>query len=216
MSKAEEVRGQMEDEHEPNHPAPQEPLPDRQAFVRTALGFYGAMGCLALLWRMGVSSESILFPGAGVGAEGSPSLWAAVTAGLLVGLVSVGLSEALTRATKLGDQLADLLGESLSGLTMGDAMLLALASGMAEEMFFRGALQPAVGLGWASLIFGACHFMPRRELAIWSFYALAMGLAFGWLFEWTGHLAAPITAHVVVNGINLPRLARRYERLTKD
>ncbi|MFP6654259.1 MAG: CPBP family intramembrane glutamic endopeptidase, partial [Myxococcota bacterium] len=148
--------------------------------------------------------------------EGGLSLVAAVVAGLLVGLASLAISEGLTRATKLGDQLADLLGKSLAGLKTGDAILLALASGMAEEMFFRGALQPAVGLGWASLIFGACHFMPRRELAIWSLYALAMGLAFGWLFEWIGHLAAPITAHVVVNGINLPRLARRYERLTKS
>jgi membrane protease YdiL (CAAX protease family) len=38
-----------------------------------------------------------------------------------------------------------------------------------------------------------------------------MGFAFGWLYEWTGHLVAPIVAHALVNGINLPRLARRYE-----
>jgi len=78
-------------------------------------------------------------------------------------------------------------------------------------MFFRGALQPAVGIVWASLIFGACHFLPRRELALWSLYAVVMGFAFGWLFETTGHLVAPIAAHALVNGVNLPRLARRAE-----
>ena len=45
---------------------------------------------------------------------------------------------------------------------------------------------------------------------------LAMGLAFGWLYEWTGQLLAPIVAHTVVNGINLPRLARRAEMRSDD
>jgi membrane protease YdiL (CAAX protease family) len=53
--------------------------------------------------------------------------------------------------------------------------------------------------------------LPRKELALWSVYAVLMGFAFGWLYEWTGQLVAPIAAHVIVNGINLPRLARRYE-----
>jgi membrane protease YdiL (CAAX protease family) len=180
-----------------------------------ALLFYGVMGCIALVWRMSASPDSILAPGVPDSGAGSGIL-GAVFAGLVVGLASVGISEWLTQGTKLGEQLADLLGESLAGITAGDAFLLALASGMAEEMFFRGALQPAVGIVWASLIFGACHFLPRRELAIWSLYAVVMGFAFGWLFEWTGSLLAPIVAHTVVNGINLPRLARRYEELSKD
>jgi membrane protease YdiL (CAAX protease family) len=43
-----------------------------------------------------------------------------------------------------------------------------------------------------------------------------MGFAFGWLYEWTGQLVAPIAAHALVNGINLPRLARRYETRSQD
>ena len=137
-------------------------------------------------------------------------------AGLGVGLVTVGISELLTRWTDLGEGLADVLGEGLAGIGTGNALLLALASGTAEEMLFRGALQPAVGIFWASLIFGACHFLPRKELVLWSAYAVLMGFAFGWLFEWTGQLLAPIVAHTVVNGINLPRLARRYEIRSDD
>jgi membrane protease YdiL (CAAX protease family) len=189
--------------------------PGRQGFVRTALIFYGAMGCAALIWRMAASSDSIFAPGGGA-ADGASSVWTAAGAGLVVGLASVAISELLTRGTELGERLADTLGESLAGISLGDAILLAVASGMAEEMLFRGALQPAVGLVWASLIFGACHFLPRREIAIWSLYAVAMGFAFGWLFDWTGHLLAPIVAHTVVNGINLPRLARRAPQTTDD
>jgi CAAX protease family protein len=187
-----------------------DPGAGQPSFVRSALIFYGVMGCVALIWRMAAPGQSILYPSAS--AENDAwGLFSALGAGLLVGLVAVGVSEVLTRATALGEGLADLLGESLAGLRAADAVLLALASGLAEEMLFRGALQPAVGIVWASLIFGACHFLPRRELALWSGYAVLMGFAFGTLFEWTGNLMAPVAAHALVNGINLPRLARRYE-----
>ncbi len=180
-----------------------------QAFVRSAVIFYGVMGCVALIWRMAVSSETILYPSA---ADGSASwgLFSALGMGALVGLGAAGFSEVLTRTTSLGEGLADLLGEGLAGIRLADAVLLALASGVGEEMLFRGALQPSVGIVWASLIFGACHFLPRRELMLWSLYAVLMGFVFGWLYEWTGQLIAPIAAHSLVNGINLPRLAHRF------
>lgn len=186
----------------------------RQGFVRSAIVFYGLMGCVALFWRMSVPGQSILHPSPEAAASAS-SLPAALFAGLGVGLFAVGVSELLTRWTKLGDSLADVLGESLAGLGKGDAVLLAFASGTAEEMLFRGALQPVVGLFWASVIFGACHFLPRRELVLWSVFAMAMGFVFGALYEWTGQLLAPIAAHTIVNGINLPRLARRFEERSK-
>lgn len=195
----------------PDAPSRNPNQPDSQAFfVRTSLVVYGVMGCAALLWRMVFQGESILYPSPAAEA----TAWAfgpAIAVGALVGFAAVGSSELMTRFTQLGEALADLLGEGLAGLGRGDAILLALASGMAEEMLFRGAVQPAVGIVAASLIFGACHFLPRRELALWSLWAVVIGFGFGLLFEWTGHLAAPIAAHVVVNGINLPRLARRFE-----
>lgn len=181
-----------------------------QAFVRSALIFYGILGCVALIWRMSTPGESIFHPGPepAQGVGGMQSL----LFGLGVGGLSLGFSEALTRSTRAGERLAEALGERLVGLGRADALLLALASGTAEEMFFRGALQPAVGLVAASLIFGACHFVPRRELVVWSAYAVAMGFVLGGLFEITGHLAGPMAAHVLINAVNLPRLARRQGR----
>ena len=186
----------------------------RTAFVRGALFFYGALGCIALVWRMSSPGASILHPPGR--AESLEGLGTALLAGLALGLLSLGLSELMTRFSTLGEALADTLGDGLMGITTADGILLAFASGIAEEMFFRGALQPAVGLVWASLLFGACHFLPRRELALWSVYAVAMGFAFGWLFEATGHLLAPIAAHVLVNAVNLPRLARRAEARAEE
>lgn len=178
-------------------------------FVRTSLVFYGVMGCAAMLWRMALQGEPMLHPTA----DAAATAWGplpALAAGALFGLLAVGSSELMMRWSQLAEALADLLGESLAGLGRGDAILLAAASGLAEEMLFRGAVQPAIGLVAASLVFGACHFLPRRELALWSLWAVVMGFAFGLLYEWTGHLAAPIAAHVLINGINLPRLARRF------
>ncbi len=180
-----------------------------EGFVRSALIFYGLVGCVALLWRMWTPGASIFHPGAQPPA-GVP-IGPPILAGLAMGGAALLASEVLTRFTRVGEELADVLGERLVGLGTADAILLAFASGIAEEMFFRGALQPAVGLVLASLLFGACHFLPRRELMVWSAYAVLMGFAFGWLYEATGHLLAPIAAHVLVNGVNLPRLARRGE-----
>jgi len=179
--------------------------------VRTGLLFYGGMGIAALLWRMSTPGDSIEHPSLEAAAR-AWSLPAALGVGLLAGLLALAVSELLTRWTPLGRALSDLLADSLGPLRRGDAWLLALASGLAEEMFFRGALQAKVGLVWASLAFGAAHFLPRRELVLWSAYAVAMGLGLGALYEWTGQLAAPVAAHVLVNAINLPRLATRRER----
>jgi len=180
--------------------------------VRTGLLFYGGMGVAALLWRMGslfgTPGDSILHPSIAAAAT-AWSLPAALGAGVAAGLLAVAISEGLTRWTKLGRALSDLLAETIGPLGRADAWLLALASGLAEEMFFRGAVQPKLGIVWASLLFGAAHFMPRRELVLWSGYAALMGLGLGWLYDRTGQLAAPIAAHVVVNAINLPRLAAR-------
>ena len=186
--------------------------PDPDRFVRSALLFYGGLGCAALLWRMLASDASIFHPD-GIQPAEAMGLFPAIGWGVVAGIASLGFSEALTRWTTLGDGLADLVGESLAGIGLRDALLLAAASGLAEEMFFRGALQPAAGLLWASLIFGACHFVPRRDLLLWSVFAGVMGVVFGLLFEWTGHLAAPVAAHALINGVNLPRLAQRAREL---
>lgn len=208
--------GEGNEEREPASPAVgRGPARAPRSLVRPGLYFYGAMGIVALLWRMSTPGESILHPSV----EAEARAWrlpAAIGVGAAAGLLAVGVSEALTRWTRLGRDLSELLAESIGPLGRADAWLLAFASGLAEEMFFRGALQPKVGLVVASLLFGAAHFLPRRELVLWSLFAVLIGLGLGGLFEWTGQLAAPIAAHVLVNGINLPRLAARHAARVGD
>ncbi len=179
------------------------------AFVRFGLYFYGAMIAVALIWRMGLYEESILFSSVAAESAGVQPLRDAAI-GVAVGVAIVLASEVATRLTGWGDVLARELAAAIGPLSLPNALLLAMASGLGEELFFRGALQPRVGLVVASLAFGAMHFVPRREMWPWTVFALLVGLLFGALFEWTGSVIAPVVAHSVVNGINLPLLVRRY------
>ena len=78
------------------------PLRTPESFVRTALFFYGALGCGALVWRMWTPGASILHPGV-VPATPMALLVPALGAGIAVGLISLGLSELLTQFTELGE-----------------------------------------------------------------------------------------------------------------
>ena len=201
---------------EPSRPAdaPEEPPPapepgiDSAAFTRSGLLFYGAMAVAAVVWRVGFYHEPIWRSG---GETTVPWLWA-LGAGVAAGLGVVGLSGVLTRFTSWGEALSREMAGMLRGLTLADAVLLAVASGLAEEMFFRGALQPRVGLWVAGLLFGGVHLVPRAVFLPWTVFAVLSGWLLGWLFEATGSLLAPVVAHTVVNGINLPRLAIEARR----
>jgi len=75
-----------------------------------------------------------------------------------------------------------------------DVMVISIAAGLGEELFFRGVLQPELGLVPASLIFGALHVGGRATLVFGGWVTL-MGAMLGGLAIWTGGLLAPIVAH---------------------
>ena len=119
-------------------------------------------------------------------------------------------SDALTARTALGAALARALAAALGPLRTRDCIVLALLSGVAEEALFRGALQPQVGLVWASLLFALAHLVPRRELLPWSVFSLAAGFLLGGLYLATGNLVAPVVAHFTINAVNLRKLSRDF------
>ena len=178
-------------------------------FVRFGLLFYAAMMAVALIWRVGFYHESILFISPQAASQGL-SVGRDALIGFGVGLTAVWVSRWWTEHSHSGEQMARAMAATLGSLSVPNALLLALASGLGEELFFRGALQPRVGWLASSLLFGAVHFVPRRDMLPWTGFAIAMGGVLGGLFTWTGNLVAPIVAHVVVNGLNLPFLVSRY------
>ena len=176
--------------------------------VKLALFFYGALFAIALAWSIW-SGRSVFYASQAAAERGiAPLLDTGL--GLAVAAATIALSRKITECTRWGDAMGRALAELLGERSVRDCVVLAVASGVAEEAFFRGALQPALGWLLASLVFGLVHFAPRRDLLPWTGFALGAGLVLGALFEFTGNLVAPIVAHVGINAVNLRRLVVRY------
>jgi len=178
-----------------------------EKLVGMALRFYGVLFAVAWLWRSAWLGEPLLYASAEAAARGMDPL-RDVTVGLMAAGLVIALSHLWTEHTRSGRALARGLASLLGPLSLRHVALLALVSGVAEEAFFRGALQPRVGLVAASVVFGLVHFVPRPEFRVWTVFSLAAGFLLGFLFEATGNLVAPAVAHVVINGVNLTRLVR--------
>ena len=87
-------------------------------------------------------------------------------------------------------------------------VVLAAASSVGEEMFFRGALLPVVGLVTSSAIFALLHIGPKLRHLPWTASSFGAGLLFGAMFLWTGDLSGPVIAHFLINFLNLRHVAQ--------
>jgi membrane protease YdiL (CAAX protease family) len=197
----------LEPESRESHPRGRS-LPETPPIVRTSLLFYIPMLGLAWIWSY-LSGIPLLYATleasvAGIRVGADFALGLAAAAGVII------LSDQLTRRTRIGAELAAALAAVLGRRTPLECVALALVSGIAEEAFFRGAMQPDLGLVATSILFGAVHFVPRREFLPWTLFAIAAGFLLGGLFDATGNLVAPIVAHVGINAVNLWLLTRRY------
>ncbi len=112
-------------------------------------------------------------------------------------------------AAKVGSQLRSML----SGLTPSEAVGLALLSGVSEELFFRGAVQGSWqgvwGLLGATGLFAVLHGGPGKHFRWWTLFAAFAGALMGTWFLVRGNLTAPLVTHVLVNGFQLLRTARK-------
>lgn len=136
------------------------------------------------------------------GSGGWGALLASLALGGFIALVTVRATRAIGRAGWARALHADLRPVA-HGLDDGALLLMAIASGIGEELFFRGWLTPLLGVLASSIAFGAVHQVRGRARWAWAAWATVMGVLFGSLYEFTGHLAGPIVAHVTVNALNL-------------
>ena len=174
---------------------------------RFAWGFYLAVALAGCLW-VGLTRRLIplsLF-------IDRTAWWRDALLGLGVGLALLGLWWGAERLSREARQLGERLGSLLGPLSGAEATALALLSGFAEELFFRGAVQGSLGWVIAAGLFGLLHSGPGRTYRMWTLFALLAGIVFGLLMQWRGNLLAPILAHTLVNAVNLRRLARRADR----
>lgn len=135
-------------------------------------------------------------------------------AGLVIALLVVLLGRIMLLYFPWARSLENEFALMLGPLRTWQIILLALISSVAEEVFFRGAMQPSLGLVITSIIFGSLHFGPRRVFLPWTFMALGMGLVLGILADWSGGLLASVTCHFTINAINLVFISIRARKST--
>jgi CAAX protease family protein len=75
---------------------------------------------------------------------------------------------------------------------------IALTAGLAEEMLFRGALQPRLGLVWTALVFAAIHSQYGLSLDALAVFILAVGLG---LLRRFANTTTTIVCHVAYNAV---------------
>jgi len=180
-------------------------------FTLMVLLYAGLFG-LAVLWSWLRGDPAILT----FESQASMQTWVAALIGTGAGLFVVATSrlaiEAFEWARRLEREFAKLLGP----ISDPEVFALAAVSSIAEEAFFRGAMQPTLGLVATSLIFGLLHVGPIRTFWPWTAMALAMGFALGALALVTGGLLAPVLCHATIHLLNLRSIALKARRPEPD
>jgi uncharacterized protein len=173
--------------------------------VARILMFYGLMTVLSLavVWQQhALSFLKIAAPQFAVG----------LGAGIILTFVARYTSLSFDSGRRFINELSSFVGP----LSYLEATLLALASGLGEELLFRGVLQPALGLWITSAIFALLHVGPSGRFLLWTSFSLLAALLFGTLVNMTHNLWPAIIAHATVNLLNLLWLSRRAQSLGFD
>jgi len=118
--------------------------------------------------------------------------------------------------SSLRRQLLDLVSRlDLGGL---NPLWISLSAGIGEEILFRGALQPILGIWWTSFIFTVAHFWSGQfqsmnwQKLIYAASVFVTGLLLGYVFSEIGLIAAMVT-HATVDVVSL-FTARRLLRVS--
>lgn len=204
---------------------------DPNSLFNTAIAFELAIGFGGLILGLLIGPESREMVPEWFDAQriGEGLLWGTIAA-LPLTLAVVAFSaiplDSIRKLNRLAEQqLQPMFGQ----FTWAQLIVLAIAAGICEELFFRGWLQcflsgplppnspweePKVLLGviLASIAFGMCHAVTRMYFVL----ATLAGVFFGALLVETSNLLIPITAHAVYDILMLTRLRRSKPALSES
>lgn len=141
-----------------------------------------------------------------IGEQPELSVLAGVCVAIPIVAASWWLTERLPSLRRLGRSLARTTGR----LSLISAVLVAAAAAVGEELLFRAVLHEQLGAAVGVVLFAAAHVPIERGLWLWPVFALGAGAVFAGLYEATGSVLAPATAHFLINAINLRWLTVRF------
>jgi uncharacterized protein len=120
------------------------------------------------------------------------------SAGLVLGLLGGAyLLERFMPSFRYASKMLERIMTSFR-ITLPFAITLATLSAISEELFFRGAVLPLIGIWGQALLFGLMHPAPRKAW-MYTVYTFIAGVCFGYVTVWTGSLIPGIIAHFIIN-----------------
>jgi len=99
---------------------------------------------------------------------------------------------------------------------MSQILIISVVSAASEEIFFRAALQPNLGVFLTSIIIGLLQLGPQARLTAFSAYSFIRNCIFGMLFYYTNVIFIPFFVHALLNIIYLSNLSDIRSRKPKD
>ncbi len=135
--------------------------------------------------------------------------WISLGAGAVVGLAAAALAAGLSRYLGVFGKLEAKFTAMIGPLNERQIWVLALMSGLGEEVFFRLALLDALGMDSTGLFVSAGLFAvlhTGRGLWAWACAAFLLGLLFGAMVINGLGLLSVTVAHALVNYISLRRM----------
>jgi membrane protease YdiL (CAAX protease family) len=182
-------------------PTPRAPRLNRATVI---VALYGALGAIAVGWAAWRGDRNIYVYG-----RIEPA-WLAASpfVGLAFGLAMVFLSRLAVRSTEWARVLHREFHAVVHELSSKEIFLLAASSSVGEELLFRGAMLPAIGLLPSSVLFALMHVRAQWRFLPWTIMSFIMGLAMGLMYMKIGDLGAPIVAHFTINLLNLNYIAK--------
>lgn len=185
----------------------EEQVPEEEAagdFFKAAWIFYLVLAIAGVIWlgfKRGNLDLAIFL---------SSSTW---LRDLALGLASGGALIVLWRMGRRFSagmrELEGLIAQAVGPVERDQTIVLAIISGFAEELFFRGAMQQSWGPWVTTAIFALVHTSRGKAYRWWTLFALLAGGSFAYLTHTTGNLTAAIVGHIFVNAVNLRLLLEK-------
>ncbi|MDZ7720221.1 MAG: CPBP family intramembrane glutamic endopeptidase [Balneolaceae bacterium] len=127
-----------------------------------------------------------------------------ITSGAVFGIAGLGLIK-IPSFKKILDEYAVIRQIQEMNLSPNEIVYISLVAGISEEILFRGAIQPVIGIWWTSLLFIGIHGYIRLQSTthvLYSLFTFALSCMLGVLFIYVGLISA-MAAHFMYDVIVL-------------
>lgn len=136
----------------------------------------------------------------------------AVLYGSIIG-VGISVTGVLLLQLKYFKEVSNYYGTIFNSIDLewADVFFYSFCAAVGEEILFRGAIQPFLGIYPTAILFVLLHgylsFKDQPKLAFGS-YLVVVAVIFGYLMEWFG-LIAPIIAHFIYDVVMFSYLKKK-------